>query len=277
MTDDLGKPADDASSGGTSQADLNTEGTPQTDSGEPERFKGKSREEILKMYQEKEAHFDKKLDEVKGETSKEVETLKKDLQAYQSWYQQQQQQAAPQPTPDPPVDQSRLVDALLENPVQTLNQILDYRDQNKMYQEAWSEGPMALARAKKERPDIFEGVDDNQLQQTIFGGIQSGQLHPSLAKKPEAWMMAAGQTKLVQNDFKLQSTPPIPPTPPTGDLPPTAKPQVTDSDTDDIQFDPLTLELMEGFGVDSKEKAAKMIQNWRKNPDPRMSLDIQKE
>jgi hypothetical protein len=277
MTEDAtsGKPTDDASQGGgTSQADLNADGTQNTASGEPDRFQGKSREEILKMYQEKEAHFDKKLEEVKGETSKEVETLRKDLQAYQSWYQQQQQPAAPQPTPTaPPADQSKLVDALLENPVQTLNQIMDHREQGKAYQEAWSEGPAALARAKKDRPDIFEGVDVNQLQQTIFGGIQSGQIHPSLAKKPEAWMMAAGQTRLVQSDFKFQPSPPTPTTPPQGDAPPAARQQVNDEqdESNDVEFDPLTQDMMEGFGK-TKAQVAEQVAKWRKNPDPRMSM-----
>jgi len=274
MTDvDSGKLPDDASSGGTSSADLTQDGTRQ-DSGEPDRFKGKSREEVLKMYQEAESHFNKKLDELKGETSKEVAALRNDLQAYQSWYQQQTQAQshAPQPTQQP-VDQSKLVDALLENPVDTLNRILDYRDQQKMYQEAWSEGPSALAQAKRERPDIFEGVDDNQLQQIVFGGIQSGTLHPSLAKKPEAWKMAAGQTKLVQRDFRFSQAPPTPPTPPVGDLPPSTKPQVGDSDDSDVVFDPLSFELMEAFGK-TKTQAAEMTQKWRENPDPRMKLTM---
>jgi hypothetical protein len=98
-----------------------------------------------------------------------------------------------------------------------------------MYQEAYYEGPSALQRAKKDRPDIFEGVDDNYLQQVVYGGIQSGSLHPSLAKKPEAWMMAAGQAKLVQSDFRFTPPPPNPTTPPAGDLPPQTKRQSDDS------------------------------------------------
>jgi len=254
-------------------------GTAPEDSQEPidDAYKDKSLEEVVKMHKELKSHSDRQLEAVKAEKDKEVAAKEKDLQAYQSWYQQQQQtQAGPQPTPTQQVDKEKLVEALLDDPVQTLNQILDYRDKGKMYQEAWSEGPMALAQAKRERPDIFEGVDENQLQQTVFGGIQSGQLHPSLARKPEAWKMAAGQTKLVQNDFKFQPTPPVPPQPPTGDLPPGVKPQVGEKDKDDIEFDPLGNELRESFGTDgkpiSKEKAAEMITKWRDNPDPRMSL-----
>jgi hypothetical protein len=267
---DSGKLPDDASvqTGGTQTEDLSADGTPKPSSNEPERFEGKSREEIMRMYQESESHFNQKLDEERAVSQKK----EKDLQAYQSWYSQAQQQSAPQPTQTQQVDQSKLVDALLENPVGTINQILDYRRQHEMYQEAYSEGPSALVRAKKERPDIFEGVDDNQLQQIVFGGIQSGQLHPSLAKKPEAWMMAAGQTKLVQNDFRFQPLPPKPTKPPTGDLPPGVKPQVGDKDEeDDVEFDPLTTEMMEAFGK-TKTQVAEQVNKWRKNPDPRMAM-----
>jgi len=235
-------------------------------------YKGKSLEDIVKMHKELKSHSDRQLETIKGEKDKEVATLKKDLQAYQSWYSQAQQQSAPQPTQPQHVDQSKLVDALLENPVQTINQILDYRRQSEMYQEAYSEGPSALVRAKKDRPDIFEGVDDNQLQQIVFGGIQSGQLHPSLAKRPEAWMMAAGQTKLVQNDFRFQPIPPKPTQPLTGDKPPGVKPQVGDRDEeDDVEFDPLTQELMEAFGK-TKTQVAEQVNKWRKHPDPRIVM-----
>ena len=272
---DSGKLPDDASAqaGGTQKEDLGAGGTPKPSSNEPERFEGKSREEVMKMYQEAESHFNQKLDEER-EASKRKE---KDLQAYQSWYDQARQQSAPQPTQTPQVDQSKLVDALLENPVQAFNQFYDYRKQSEMYQEAYSEGPSALARAKRERPDIFEGVDDNQLQQIVFGGIQSGQLHPSLAKKPEAWMMAAGQTKLVQNDFRFQPIPPKPTQPPTGDLPPGVKQQVGDKDEeDDFEYTPLVEELREFFGK-TKTQAAEMTKKWRANPDPRMMLTDTKE
>jgi len=259
------KPTTDAPQGG---------GTSAGDSPEPidDAYKDKSLEDIVKMHKELKSHSDRQLETIKAEKDKEIEAAKKDLQAYQSYYAQHQNQPSNvQPTQPQQVDQSKLVDALLENPVQTINQILDYRKQNEMYQEAYSEGPAALAQAKRDRPDIFEGVDENQLQQTVFGGIQSGQLHPSLARKPEAWKMAAGQMKLVRNDFKFQSTPPIPPQPPTGDLPPGVKPQVGDKDESDVEFDPLTLEMAEAFGK-SKTQATDMINKWRKNPDPRMSL-----
>lgn len=275
MTDDAdsGKLPDDASSGGTSQDDLNADdGTQQVDSSEPDRFKGKSREEILKMYQEAESHFNKKLDEVKDMTSKEVQALRNDLQAEQSWRMQNQQPQNPQNTQQaPPVDNAKIVDALLEDPVNTLNRILDYRDQQKSYKEAWSEGPVAFAKAKKERPDIFEGVDENRLQQLMYGGIQSGTILPQFAKNPEAWKFLAGNTKLAQNDYKFQVPPPTPPTPPQGDLPPATKPQVGDTDEHEVDFDPLTDELRRAFGK-TKEQAAKMITDWRKNPDPRMSM-----
>jgi hypothetical protein len=249
-------------------------GTPTEDSQDQvdDAYKGKSLEEIIKMHKELKSHSDRQLETLKAEKDKEIAAKEKDLQAYQSWQQHQQQtQAAPQPTQTPQVDQSKLVDALLENPVETLNQILDYRDAQKTRQEAFSEGPMALAQAKRERPDLFEGVDDNQLQQIVFGGIQSGDLKPYVAKNPKAWMMAAYQTHGVASDFKLSTPPPTPPTPPTGDLPPGVKPQVGDKDENDVEFDPLTLEMAEAFGK-TKTQATDMINKWRKNPDPRMSL-----
>lgn len=234
-------------------------------------YKGKSLEDIIKMHKELKSHSDRQLEAIKAEKDKEIAAKEKDLQAYQSWYEQQQTQAAPQPTPTPPADKTKVVDALLEDPEATFEGFYRKKRAEEQFREAFSEGPMALARAKRERPDIFEGVDENALQQIIFGGIQSGTLHPSLAKKPEAWMMAAGQTKLVQNDFRFKPTPPIPPTPPQGDLPPGVKKQVTEKDESDVEFDPLTEELREAFGK-TREQATEMIENWRQHPDPRMSL-----
>ncbi len=175
------------------------------------------------------------------------------------------------------MDQSKLVDALLEDPMGTINQMLDYRDQRKAYQEAWTEGPTAYQRAKKERPDIFEGVDENRLQQLMYGGIQSGTILPHFAKNPEAWKFLAGNTRLAQNDYRFQAPSPTPPAPPQGDLPPATKPQVGDSDeSDDIMgtFNEATYDMMKAFGIKSKEEAAKKIASWRKNPDPRMGLEI---
>ena len=235
-------------------------------------YKDKSLEDIVKMHKELKSHSDSQLATAKGEKDKEVATLKKDLQAYQSWYSQAQQQPTPPPTQTPQVDKSKEVDALLEDPYATFQNFYRKLRNQEMYQEAYSEGPSALVRAKKDRPDIFEGVDDNQLQQIVFGGIQSGQLHPSLAKKPEAWMMAAGQTRLVQNDFKFQTVPPKPTQPPTGDLPPGVKPQVGDKEEeDDVEFDPLTMEMMEAFGK-TKTQVAEQVNKWRKHPDPRITM-----
>ena len=240
-------------------------------------YKDKSLEDIVKMHKELKSHSDRQLETIKGEKDKETAALKKDLQAYQSWYSQAQQKPAPQPTQPSQEDKSKEVDALLEDPYATFQNFYRKERNKEMYQEAYSEGPSALVRAKKDRPDIFEGVDDNQLQQIVFGGIQSGQLHPSLAKKPEAWMMAAGQTKLVQSDFRFQPVPPKPTKPLTGDLPPGVKTQVGDKDEeDDFEFNPLVEELREAFGK-TKTQAADMTRKWRANPDPRMILTDTKE
>ncbi|MHA2066483.1 MAG: hypothetical protein ACXABY_19095 [Candidatus Thorarchaeota archaeon] len=260
-------------------ADVPQDGiTPAQDSPDPvdDAYKDKSLEDIIKMHKELKSHSDRQLEQIKAEKDKEIAAKEKDLQAWESW---RQSQAAhnPQPTQQtPPVDQSKLVDALLENPIETLNQFYTHRKTQDSFQEAWQDGPSVLAEAKKRSPGTFEGIDEEYLNNIMYGGLQAGNIKPHEFKKPEAWVMGAWQLKGVKNDFTTAPPPPIPPTPPQGDLPPGVRPQVGEKDTDDIEFDPLTHELREAFGK-TKEQAAKMITDWRTNPDPRMRLTNTKE
>ena len=267
------KPAVEASPG---------EGTPTEESPKPtdDTYKDKTLEEVTKMHKELKSNSDRLLEEVKGERDKEMDTLKKDLLPYKSWYEEQQRTPAPasQPTVDPEVEKTKAVDELLSDPEAWYQK----RKSKEQFQEAFSDGPLVFARVKKERPTVFEGIDDNAIMQNVLGGIRQGVIHPSMAKKPETWIMAAWQAKGVETDFSVTPASPKPTSPPAGDLPPGVKPQVGDKEEDDIEFDELTHELMVGFAGEgeekiSKEKAAEMIRRQRENPNPSMSLEIKKE
>jgi hypothetical protein len=264
-------------------ADVPQDGkTPVKDSPKPvdDTYKDKSLDDVIEMHKELKSHSDSQFETLKGDKDKEMDTLKKDLLPYKSWYEEQQRTPAPasQPTVDPEVEKTKAVDELLSDPEAWYQK----RKMKEQYQEAFNDGPLVFARVKKENPAIFEGIDDNAIMQNVLGGIRQGVIRPDMAMKPETWKMAAWQAKGVETDFSITPSSPTPTSPPAGDLPPGVKPQVGDKEEDDIDFaNPLIEDLRIAWSEDgkkmSKEKATEMIKRQRENPDPRMSLEIKKE
>jgi hypothetical protein len=68
--------------------------------------------------------------------------------------------------------------------------------------------PFAKNQAKAMFPQAFEGLGDAEVDQIVYGGIQSGIIAPDVATNPNGWAMAAWQLKGQKMGFNPVSPPP---------------------------------------------------------------------
>jgi len=180
----------------------------------PEKFKGKSAVEIAKAYEELETQLGKHGDEL-GKLKKETE----DLQAYKAWYDNYQAQqfqkpnqgqAEPQPQKDD-IPDDEWIDG------KTVKQIVQKSQKETIrgvqYELVKNIAPIMKAQAKQTYPQLFEGLNETELDQIMYGGIQAGHLNPNVAASLEGWAMAAGQLQLRNRNFQFNAPPPNPSTP----------------------------------------------------------------
>jgi len=182
--------------------------------GDFERFKGKEFDDIVKSYQELEKEYGKKGNEY-GQIKQERDALK---QYYESQLLQQQQS---QQTP------SVSADSFWEKPDVAVGQVVDQKlrqfEATMRKQQAMTAAGMAKFQAKAQWPEAFDGIEDSQLDQLIYGGIQAGSIAPEFAANPQGWAMSAWQLKGQQMGFKVPQGNPKPPKPPQSDAPPSVK------------------------------------------------------
>ena len=195
---------------------------PPTYDGEEERFKGKRFDEIVKSWKELDKEFGKQGSEF-GKIRQERDALK---QYYEYQMLQQQQQPAPQ-------QQAMTPDSFWEKPAETTesvaNRVVDQKlkqfETTLKRQQAMNSASIAKFQAKMQWPDVFDGIEESQLDQLIYGGIQSGTIAPEFASNPQGWAMSAWQLKGQQAGFKVPQGTPKAPMPPQSDAPPSVKTQ----------------------------------------------------
>lgn len=160
-----------------------------------------------------------------------------ELNAYKLWYDQnaaKTQQQVPQQTNYEEADKQ-----WYDKPTETFEQMSQKRDMKMIYQQAHQQAPMALAMAKMQHPEAFDGITDEELRQTMFGGVQSGTTNPNILGDPNAWVGAAWILRGPKLGFKI-------PTPPPGDMSttetetPGTKPPSEEKEIPEIRGDDLT-------------------------------------
>jgi hypothetical protein len=171
----------------------------------PEKFIGKSAEEIAYAYTE----LERKL----GEQGEELATLRR-------------QPAPPYPYPPGPqpgypygapvqAPQPEPIKMNWENPVETVAQIvretIGPMVTNYQMNSAKSMGEIALANAKAQDPAIFQGVEA-ETRSFVTNMIDQGVLRPDSALSPETWRMAAWQMQGLKSGYRRSQTPinPVP-------------------------------------------------------------------
>jgi len=196
------------------------EAKPYVYDGDEERFKGKDVDEIVKSWKEAE----KKI----GEQGNEFGKIKQERDALKQYYEYQMLQQQQQPAPQ---QQAMTPDSFWEKPAEATEHVANRVVEQKLKQfeasmrkqQAMNSASMAKFQAKSQWPDVFDGIEESQLDQLIYGGIQSGTIAPEFASNPQGWAMSAWQLKGQQAGFKVPQGVPKAPKPLPTDAPPSVK------------------------------------------------------
>lgn len=203
--------------------------TPPLDS----RFEGKTIEDVIADYQSLEDHSSRlaqQLGDAKGEL------IVRDKMAQQQVQPSQQQGYNPwQQPPSPPVQPEAVNrdDDFVDNPTKTTREII--REEMGQFAQAMrqqagvNQATIAKQMAKAQNPQLFQGLDEQALDQMMYGGVQGGQLNPEFLGNPEGWAMAAWQLRGKDSGFSITPSPPRPTSPTGTELPTQVKPLVSAS------------------------------------------------
>ena len=160
-----------------------------------------------------------------------------ELNAYKLWYDQnalRQQQVPQQQQQKPNYDEQ-----WFDKPTETLEQLVSQREARLMYQSAYQQAPMAKTIARMQNPDAFDGITDAELDQAMYGGVQSGTTNPAILSDPNAWIGAAWILKGPKTGFKMPTVPPAglsttPNETPSGGSPPSEEDEIPPLEGDDL-------------------------------------------
>jgi len=172
-----------------------------------------------------------------GDARKEAETNK----PYRLWYDQYaRQQTVPQQQQEKP----NYDDQWLDKPTETYEKLSQQREMRLMYQTAFQQAPLAKAMAKMQHPDAFEGITDAELEQAMYGGVQSGTTNPNILSDPNAWVGAAWILRGPKSGFKFPTAPPKGMSPQESEKPGKPSASGDDDETPELKGDDLTKELI---------------------------------
>lgn len=216
----------------------------QTEVPEPEQEEPESPEE------KQTPDLTKELDESRKHASRLADKLGKTetkLEAYESWYKSQMQpgqtqqgtqgfQQGTQTTGQAP-QKPALTDEDFnwDKPISSLDTYYDSRREKDKQQDryeigcqvAWQNASFAKHMAKTQNPKVFDGVDEQQLDQSMYGGAQGGVISPLLLGDPNAWIRAAWHLKGEKEQFNITSPSPNPTSPEFTETPQGRKPDGT--------------------------------------------------
>lgn len=179
-----------------------------------EKFKGKTADEIAQSYAE--------VEKMASERDRALKEAQDKVSGYEQWYRQQQmQQMQQQPQPQNPQYQQPVAPQappdIYDNPAafvsQTVQPVIDQRLEKMEFQHSLESANQAKYLAKQMYPDAFDGVDESKLDNIMFGGVNSGGINHRALRDPKGWVMAAGQMKLAEMDYKFTPTSPQPMSP----------------------------------------------------------------
>ena len=239
----------------------------------PEKFQGKTAEDIAKAYQELESQY--------GKLASEIGKMKEENEAFRQWYNtimlQQRGQAQPQSNPSPVAPEpapSQVAggafsdEEFIEKPVEAVDKLVTQKLQQystaQRFEMAYRLAPFAKTTAKNQYPQLFEGINEQELDQIMYGGAQAGAIAPDLLADPNGWAGAAWQLKGRKMGFNIAPSPPSPMSPPQTESPQARK---TTGGEEPVQIQEDTLAIAQAFGKSPKEavEILKRIREERKN------------
>ena len=184
----------------------------------PEKFRGKSPEEIVQMYSGLEQALGRQGDELGALRGAYTQLLERIAQG--------QAQQPPQPHQGPEAQPQG--QWTWDNPYAAAQQAaapVVQQGLNRFGQDlADNLGELAFQQARAGSPELFNGVED-AVRMFMKNSIRGGMLAPTASMNPESWRMAAWQMQGVKNQYKMQP-PATRPTPvaATPTMTPTGKP-----------------------------------------------------
>ena len=165
----------------------------------PEKFKGKTAEEIARSYSELESKM--------GKDSVRYSEVEKERDALRNYYEQSELQAqrtrqapAQEPAKDlnwydhPDEKAQAIVDKRLSETLGKYQRMQDYKN-------AMEQGEMFKEKAKEKFPHLFKGIDDKDLDSAVYGGLYNGQIAPAFVRSTRAWCGAASLIKGMKTNF----------------------------------------------------------------------------
>jgi len=249
MMEKAEKPKEPKSAPADEQVSEVDESTPKPDDSSKEVRSDESGEKLKSMESE--------LGRLKQELGDERKRAE-ELNAYRLHYEQQQRQPQQQQQPEQPKNYD---EQWFDKPTETFEQLSQQRDMKMIYQSAYQAAPMAKTMAKMQHPAAFEGVTDAEIEQAMFGGVQSGTTNPAILGDPNAWVGAAWILKGPKLGYKIPDSPPAGMSP-TETETPGSPPSSTEQEIPDLQGDALTdrfIKEAEKAGI-KKEEFLKEVQ-----------------
>lgn len=167
----------------------------------PDKFAGKSIEDVARSYQE--------VEKFAGEKAREVGELRSQLTYLTNLMQSQlaQQQAAPAapqaPPPGPQFNWDKPEDSVRGVAQAEIRQAMDAL----RYQQAASMAEIAKSTAMRDNPQVFSGLDVSAVDQVMQQGLRQRLIAPESIGRPETWVMAAWQLRGAQSRYGATSTP----------------------------------------------------------------------
>jgi len=205
-------------------SDPSTQPPPETPPSDP-RFEGKTIEDVIADFKNLEDHSSRLAQQL-GDAKTEI-SVRDRMGQEQSPQQQVNQWQQPQAPPQS-IDRD---DDFLTAPTKTVQDMIDEKlgqfSQVMRQQTGINQAAMAKQMAKTQNPQLFSGLDDNALDQMMYGGVQGGNLNPEFLGNPEGWVMAAWQLRGKSSGFTMNQPPPIATNPTGTELPPQVKPPVS--------------------------------------------------
>lgn len=240
----------------------------------PEKYQGKSLEDVITMHQEAEKRMGSMGDEL-GKTRQEREKAQQDLQYVQQWY--QTQQARPQ-EPEP---QSPTTSFDYDNPVESVDKIVEKKlqgwaeeqkkhQQQMQHQEATQNFLRGKDSALRGNRGLYEGIE-RDVETTVWNAYLGGIIPRWNLSDPSTWEDAAWLIhKRNKNWDKLVPPKPKPMSPTPTDTPGGIKPPSVEPAGEPLEFDAhgehmLNLAEKSGF---KKDEFIKEVKSRRKQFGP---------
>lgn len=211
MTDEAnqGQPAADASAPVPAPENQQQTPPPAAPANVPDKFAGKSIEDVVRSYQE--------VEKFAGEKAREVGELRSQMTYLTNLMQQQlaQQQAA---TTAPPTPQPQGPQFNWDKPEDSVRGVAQAEIRQAMealrYQQAASMAEIAKSTAMRDNPQVFQGLDVAAVDQVMQQGLRQRLIAPESVARPETWVMAAWQLRGAQSGYGASFSPtPVKPVP----------------------------------------------------------------